>query len=251
MGQEITPSRYVVNAGWNDAPHLDARTKKQMLDATPAWMRGARAEGLPSKGAGAIYPVDRKIYAIKPFAIPHDWPRSYGMDVGWNRTCAEFFAYDGNSDTYYLYAEHYMGQEKPVVHATAIKARGAWIPGFIDPASHGRSQDDGISLMAQYVEHGLKLTHADNDIESGILKLWQMLTFGKLKVFETCMYWLSEIEHYRRDENGKIIKKNDHAMDASRYWVNSGSNPKVMKRKPAGQLLVDHGGTSGSDSSGY
>jgi hypothetical protein len=249
---EISPSKYVVNAGWDQAPHLDEKTKTQMLAATPPFMRGARASGLPSKGAGAIYPVDRSAYVVKPFAIPADWPRGYGMDIGWKCTTAQFFALDENSQVYYLYAEHYMGMEKPVVHAEAIKARGSWIPGWIDPASRGRGQDDGERLLAQYQGHGLKLRLAENAVESGIIKIWQLLTFGRLKVFETCAYALSELEHYRRDENGKVLKKNDHAMDAWRYFFNSGSDARLMKRKPADQMLSDAGGfAAGHDSSGY
>jgi hypothetical protein len=248
---EISPSRFVVNAGWNDAPHIDDRTKATMLAATPPWMRGARVEGLPSKGAGAIYPVDRKVYVVKPFEIPRHWPRGYGMDIGWKCTTAQFFAYDENAAVYYCYAEHYLGLEKPMIHAESIKARGTWIPGWIDPASRGRSQDDGERILEQYHAHGLKLNVAANDVESGIIKIWQLLTFGGFKVFETCAYALSEIEHYRRDENGKIIKKNDHAMDAWRYFFNSGSAPSAMKRKPADRMLADASGGHDTDTSGY
>jgi len=246
---EITPSRYTVNAGWAHAPHLDEKTKATMLAATPPYMRGARAQGIPSKGAGAIYPVETSLIKVDPFPIPDNWPRGYGMDVGWNWTVADWFAFDANSQTYYLYAEHYMGLEKPLVHAEAIKARGIWIPGVIDPAANGRGQDDGEKLIDQYRGHGLKLTSADNDVDSGIINIWQKLAFGRLKVFSSCVYWFSEYEHYRRDERGKIVKKNDHAMDATRYFFNSGT--QLMKLKPADRMLHDRFGQSTTDTSGY
>lgn len=245
----VSDSKYTVNAGFKDAPHIDEKTAAQMTAATPPWMRGARTQGIPSKGAGAIYPVETKLIKVAPFPIPDDWPRAYGMDVGWNWTVAEFFAYDGNSDTYYNYAEHYMGQEKPIVHAAGIKARGVWIPGFIDPNANGRGQDDGERLLEQYVAQGLKLTPADNAVDTGIIDIWQKLSFGKLKVFESCMYALSEYEHYRRDEKGKIVKKNDHAMDAWRYFFNSGT--RAMRRKPADRMLRDLAGDSETDTAGY
>jgi hypothetical protein len=31
--------------------------------------------------------------------------------------------------------------------------------------------------------------------------------------------WLSEFRIYRRDEKGKIVKQNDHLMDATRYGL--------------------------------
>lgn len=246
---QISPTRYTVNAGWDSAPHLDERTKAAMLAATPPWMRGARTKGIPSKGAGAIYPLETSTIKVDPFPIPNDWPRGYGMDVGWNWTVAAFFAHDRNTDTLYLYGEHYRGQEKPYVHAEAIKARGAWIPGVIDPAANGRSQDDGEKLIDTYRAHGLKVTAADNDVESGLVAIWQKLAFGNLKVFSSCMYWFSEFEHYRRDEKGKIVKKNDHLMDATRYFINSGI--PLMKVKPADQIQADTFGNSATDTSGY
>lgn len=246
---QVSPSKYTVSAGWRDAPHIDPKTREQMLAATPPWMRAARSEGTPSKGAGAIYPIETSLIKVKPFQIPHNWPRGFGMDVGWNWTVAMFFAHDVNAAIYYLYTEHYMGQEKPIVHAQAIKARGAWIPGWIDPAANGRSQDDGERLIDQYRDQGLKIQPADNAIDTGIINIWQKLAFGQLKVFETCQYWLSEYEHYRRDEKGKIVKKNDHAMDATRYFFNSGTGG--MKVKPADVMLRDTFGESATDSSGY
>jgi hypothetical protein len=40
---------------------------------------------------------------------------------------------------------------------------------------------------------------------------------GKFFIFETCTDYLNEWRRYARDEDGKIIKKNDHCLDASFY----------------------------------
>jgi hypothetical protein len=42
--------------------------------------------------------------------------------------------------------------------------------------------------------------------------------------------WLSEFRIYRRDEKGKIVKQNDHLMDATRYLILSGLH--VASREP-------------------
>src|SRR5690348_7287717 len=102
----------------------------------PPHERDARAKGIPILGSGAIYPVNPDVYECEPIEIPPYWPRAYGMDVGWKRTAAIWGAWDRESDTVYAYSEHYMGQAEPSVHADAIKARGEWIPGAMDPASH-------------------------------------------------------------------------------------------------------------------
>jgi hypothetical protein len=218
----VSVSKYRVQAGWDDAPHLDAQAKDEMLASTPPHLRDARARGTPSLGSGAIYPVVQASYLVDPFAIPPHWRKAYGLDVGWNCTACIWGALDADSDVLYLYSEHYQGQQKPVDHAAAIKARGEWIPGVIDPAARGRSQDDGERLFVQYRELGLNIFPANNSVESGIYEVWQRLEQGRLKVFSTLRHWLAEARLYRRDEHGKIVKKDDHAMDASRYLIVSG-----------------------------
>ena len=136
-----------------------------------------------------------------------------------SNTAGIWAAVDPNTDTIYFYDEHYVGQELPSTHATSIKSRGEWIPGVIDPAARGRSQVDGKQLMQQYIELGLELRPARNDVEAGVSLIQQRLASGKLKVFRTCQHWLKEYLIYRRDKNGKIVKEDDHAQDAGRYIV--------------------------------
>jgi hypothetical protein len=224
-GRAITQAdanRAIVMCGWDDVPHLDEDAKRQMLAKLPPHQRDARTKGVPSLGAGAIYPVPEDDITVAPFELPEHWPRAYGMDVGWNRTAAIWGALDRDTDTLYLYSEHYRGQAEPPVHAEAIKARGAWIPGAIDPASRGRSQIDGEQLRQKYDDLGLNLIPADNTVETGIYEVWERLSTGRLKVFKSMTNWLAEYRIYRRDEKGKVVKENDHAMDATRYLVMSG-----------------------------
>lgn len=218
----VGSSKYVVQAGWNHVPHLDEKTKKELLAATPPHMRAARSEGAPSLGSGAIYPVPLEDLLVNPVKIPDFWPRAYGFDVGWNRTAALWGALDRTSDVLYLYTEHYRGRAEPSTHATAIRARGDWIPGAIDPASRTSGQKDGEQLLVTYGELGLKLTPAVNAVEAGLYEVWTRLATGRIKVFRTLQYFPAEYRMYRRDENGKIVKKNDHVMDCLRYLVMTG-----------------------------
>jgi hypothetical protein len=175
-------------------------------------------------GSGAIYPVPESEFVIPPIELPVHWRRAYALDVGWNRTAALFGAYDEDNDTIYFYSEHYRGQAEPSVHADAIKARGAWMHGVIDPASHGRSQKDGEQLFEMYKQLGLNITNAQNGVETGIFEFYQRLSSGRIKVFSNCVNFLSEYRLYRRDDKGKIIKESDHLMDCGRYFVVSAIN---------------------------
>jgi phage terminase large subunit-like protein len=222
--------KYTVQATWDDVPHLTEQAKRELLASIPEYQREARSKGVPILGAGAIYPVAEGDFVIDPFELPEYYPRCYGLDVGWNRTAAAWMARDNETQTFYLYREHYTAKAEPTLHAAAIKACGDWIPGVIDPASCGSSQIDGRKLIDVYRGLGLKLSEADNAVEAGCYKVWDLLSTGKLKVFRSLSNWLSEFRLYQRDEEGKVKKANDHLMDATRYAVMSG--PGVMKIKP-------------------
>lgn len=235
-------TKFVVMATWDDVPHLDAKTKEELWNSIPPFQRDARAKGVPQLGAGAIYPIPESDIVIPDFEIPDHWKRAYGMDVGWNRTAAIWGAIDPETDILYLFSEHYRGQAEPIVHAEGIKSRGDWIPGVIDPASRGRSQDDGMQLFGKYKGLGLDLTIAKNGVETGLYEVWQRMSFGKLKVFKSLGNWLQEFRLYRRDDKGRVVKDNDHLMDATRYLVVSGidkaTTSVVKSRKNMGGMAI-------------
>lgn len=215
-------SRFCVQAEWNDAPHLTTEMKDKLYASIPLYQRDARTKGVPQLGSGAIYPVPESDIICQPFVIPKFWPKCYALDVGWNRTAALWGAWDQEADIVYLYSEYYRGQAEPAIHAQAIRARGVWIPGVIDPAARGRQEDDGKKLADQYIDLGLSLGFADNAVESGIYAVWSRLSTGRLKVFEGLQNWRMEFRLYRRDERGKIVKENDHLMDCTKYLVATG-----------------------------
>lgn len=219
---EVTSSKYLVNAGWDDAPHLDEKAKAELLASTPPFLREARSKGIPSLGAGAIYPISEDEITVKYFEIPAWWPRAYALDVGWNRTAALWGAWDPSTGICYIYAEHYRGQAEPAIHASAIKARGEWINGVCDPAARRSSEKDGSQLWGLYVNEGLRLSKADNAVDAGIYDVWSALSTGRLKIMNHLMNFFAEYRLYRRDENGRIVKKDDHLMDCMRYLVRSG-----------------------------
>ena len=225
----ISNDRAMVMAGWDDVPHLDEETKARMLDECEPHLRDARSKGIPQLGAGAIYPVQESDILIDDFEIPKHWKKCFALDVGWKRTASLWGALDPETDVLYLYSEHYMGNAEPIIHAQAIKSRGEWIRGVIDPASRGRSQVDGTQLLTLYQNMGLDLTTADNSVEAGIYEVWTRLSSGRLKVFKSLPNFLFEFRIYRRNEKGKIHKENDHLMDCLRYLVMSGLEQASLK----------------------
>jgi phage terminase large subunit-like protein len=223
--------RWCITATWDDAPHLSEEEKARLFATLPPHQRDARARGIPALGSGAIYPVEESSLLVDPFEIPPHWPRAFGMDVGWNCTAALWGALDRETDVLYLYSEYWRGEGEPSVHAAAIRGRGAWIPGAIDPASRGRSQVDGRQLLQMYVDLGLDLQQADNAVEAGIYRVWTRMMTGRWKVFRPLNRWREEFRRYRRDEKGKVVKEADHLMDSGRYLEMELHN--IAKVKPA------------------
>jgi phage terminase large subunit-like protein len=238
---------YYVQAGWAHAPHLDEAEKENLLSTTPRYQLRARTLGEPTLGAGAIYPIAEEDIIYPLMAIPANWPRVFGLDVGWKRTAAIWAARNPGSGVIVLYDEHYQAQGEAPTHAAGIKARGAWIPGVIDPAARGRSQVDGRRLLEIYRELGLKLSPADNAVESGLNETWTLLVSGLLKVTPNCHNWLSEFRKYHRDEKGNVVEESDHLMDATRYLVMSGRDRMIIK--PMLNIIPRSSGPSGGDRS--
>lgn len=223
----------MIQATWDDAPHLTEKDKEEMLAALPIHQRDARSKGVPALGSGAIFPVPESEIIIEPFAIPKHWDFVYGLDVGWNNTAAVWLAYNRDYDTAYVVNDYKRGQCEPIIHASYIRDQGD-ITGVIDPASRGRNSVDGQDLLSLYRKHGLKLTEADNGVSAGLLEVYQRLSTGRLKIFRTCVKTLEEYRLYRRDERGNVVKENDHLMDALRYAIMSGlsqARPKEAWRK--------------------
>lgn len=248
--------KFVVTMTWDDVPHLTEEDKEALWGAIAPHLRESRKKGVPAVGAGLIYPIPKEDYVCDPFPIPDTWKKAYGLDVGWNKTAAIFGAIDPNTGTVYIYSEHYLGQKQPWEHANAIKQRGEWIPGVIDPAARGRSQVDGRKVIDEYKLAGLDLYWAKNAREAGILKVWQALVGTgnlRVKVFSNLHWIFHEMRLYRRDENGVVVKENDHALDALRYLIMNGLDmarvsPLERKRKASSsekQYQYSSGGNQG------
>lgn len=203
-----------IQVGWDDVPHLTEEAKQQLYESYPPHERDARAKGVPMLGVGRIFPIPEELLIVDPFEIPIWWPRAYGLDVGWNRTAAIWGAHDRDSDIVYLYSEHYIGQQAPQLHVDAIKQRGEHLVGAIDPGAAGANQLDGRTMIGEYRRLGLNLVEADNAVEAGIHAMYRRMASGRLKVFRTLGNWIREFRIYRRDDNGKVVKENDHLMDA-------------------------------------
>lgn len=94
-----------------------------------------------------------------------------------------------------------------------------------------------ITLVKQ--KRRFKVKKAKNDVLDGIRKTASAIQTGKIKVNDCCTSTIKEYGLYSWDQKtgeDRPIKDNDHAMDMTRYFVNT---MNIMKQKSEYQSLLD------------
>ena len=236
----VTATRYLVTAGWDDVPHLDAKTKRELWDSSPPHEREARAKGIPSLGSGRIFPVEEDAIKVAPFAMPAHWPRINGIDFGWDHpTAAVQMAWDRDADCLYVHKAHRMREATPVIHAATVKAWGAWVPTAWPHDGLQHDKGSGEQLAKQYASAGLlmlkdRATFEDgsNGVEAGLMEMLERMQTGRFKVFSNLDEWFQEFRLYHR-KDGKVVKVMDDLLSATRYAV-------MMKRKAKVRPMETH-----------
>lgn len=222
------PGTVIVFMGIYDVGHYTKEHADEIIAGYPDYEREARAWGKPVLGSGAIYPVSEADITVAAFNIPDYWPRICGLDIGWDHpTAAVWLAHDTEADIVYVYDVYKKAKEIPAVHASAIKARGSYIPVAWPHDALQKQKDTGIALRELYIAEGVNMLperaqFSDGSIavEPGLLTVLTRMQKGQFKVFEHLEDWLTEYRIYHR-RDGVIAKVSDDVMDATRYGVMS------------------------------
>lgn len=228
---------FCVQAGWDDVPHLTAKQKSDLLAAYPEHERDARSKGIPMLGSGAVFPIDEKLITCLPRDIPKHWPQIVGLDFGWDHpTAAARLAWDRDADCVYVTHTYRKSKDVPVIHATAIKGWGDWLPVAWPHDGLQHDKGSGDQLSEQYKRAGLKMlaeqaSHEEggNGVEAGIMEMLERMRTERFKVFAGNNEWFEEFRTYHR-KDGKIVKEIDDLMAATRYAV---MMLRYAKTKPA------------------
>jgi len=261
----VSESRYLVMAGWQHVPHLDEQTKRELLDSTPPYLREARSQGIPTQGSGAIFPVSEALVSYEksrhePF--PHWMGRIAGMDFGWDHpTAVVWGAYDTDTDCVWIYDCYRVREATPVVHASAMRTRGAWIPVAWPHDGLQHSKDSGVQLSEQYRREGINMLPnmaqyetvqsvgdskaSRTSVEAGLMDMLDRMQTNRLKVASHLKDWWEEFRMYHRVD-GKVVKKMDDLISATRYLVMS-----LRYAKPLGREVLSFEPGRGVQLSGY
>lgn len=244
--QEPGNDRHLTRMEIEDVPsrsqggHLDPEEKARIIASYDDHTRDARTRGLPSMGSGAIFPVTREMIKISPFSIPDHWSRIAAIDFGWDHpTAAIEAAWDRDTDTIYFIREYRQNKRTPAEHTFALRDWGNHLTWVWPHDGNAAEKGTGLNLAHQYREAGLRMhdehvTFPDGTIavEAGIMEMLTRMREGKLKVFETLSMWFDELDLYRRDKDGKIVKEKDDLISASRYAMMGRRFGRAASRRP-------------------
>jgi phage terminase large subunit-like protein len=220
-----------------DALHYTPEERAAIAAKYPAHEREARVNGVPILGSGRVFPVPEEWLREASISLPSHWPRICGMDFGWDHpTAAVWLAWDKDTDIVHLYDAYRVREASALIHAAAIKARGAWIPVAWPHDGLQHDKGSGETLAAQYRKnygvnmHKEKATHAPdrtvnppqkegeggNGVEAGLMDMLDRAQTGRLRVAKHLEDWWEEFRLYHR-EDGKVVKIGDDLMSATRY----------------------------------
>jgi phage terminase large subunit-like protein len=251
---DLRNGQFMMQAGWDDAPHMTTKVKEQILSALPPHERKMREMGIPSLGSGLVFPVPEDIIKCEPFEIPAHWPRICGMDYGWDHpTTAAWIAWDRDSDVAYVYDTYSQRQEIPAVHAAAVNARPKWIPVIWPRDGRQADKGSGTPLADQYRTLGVNMlkgggrtwggwfTNPPSDgqregsggvsLEAGIMDMLERMKTGRFKIFDNQKEIFAEFRMYHRKE-GRIVPFKDDLISAARYAVMSLRHARVHEIQP-------------------
>jgi PBSX family phage terminase large subunit len=193
--------------------HLPGDYISDILDALPEKQRARFRDGLWVKAEGVIYEKFEERMILRPEELPEHFDRlAAGQDFGLNITNVKIGI---AGDRIYVLADCGSYNMTTKSFNAELEARG-WFgkdgayedfPVYCDPAGGERIQE---------ITNGVK---ANNSVEAGIDYLNAKIERNQFFVASTCTGVLSEIWDYCRDEDGEIVKVNDHFMDALRYAV--------------------------------
>jgi len=178
------------------------------LDILPPRARARFRDGQYVKAEGVIYEGFDEKCLIDRDAIPVCEFYTVGLDFGLNMA-AVLVGWAG--DHVYVLADHGAYNDTASAFNKDIREDRCWDEynyiAYCDPSGGERIQE---------ITNGDK---ANNSVEPGIDYINTKIERGEFHVARGCNGVLMEINDYIRDEKERIVKTNDHYMDAMRYGI--------------------------------
>lgn len=185
--------------------------------------------------------------------LPRGWTIQASMDHGFNNPTAILWHMVSPDGVVVTFKEHYRNEWTIRQHAAHIKevekeihemtpAQLQSIMYWCDPAMRQRGAVTGNSVELEYKMLGVLATPSNNDVKTGLARMLGYMNHGKWFISEDCPNLLREMRRYRwktreskklQEKHGNYDephKKDDHAVDAARYFFMS--MPELSRTVP-------------------
>lgn len=226
------PNVTIVRATIHDNPLLSKEEIAFTLGQYPEDERQAREFGDFIHFGGMVYPGGFRSVIVKD-PTPEDLRYRdivVGIDPGLKNAAFIWLAFD--EDNRCLAFDEVLLQEKtPVDYARAIRfINSKWelrkTPIFVaDPAIRARSLTNAESVQTELLRQGIPVMYGQNDVQAGVQQVRRRIQQGGFFVAKSCkgLFWEADryLMHDSDDGEFKVVKENDHRMDALRYGVMS------------------------------
>lgn len=233
---------------WGDNPFLDPDEIARVSASLDEQELASRRYGRFSEAEGAVYrEFDQSRDVIEPFDFPAEWQDNVSIDPGLrNPLACLFFAVDWDG-VVYVVGEWYEAGRDIGYHADKIlgladkldwkRGSDGRLHSLIDSAAGQRTLSGSKSVAELFFERGIAVdTRVNKELWSGIARVKQYFSEGRIKIFSCCVNLIRELKSYWWGSGDSPVKKDDHALDALRYFVMS--RPHPAKREAPGQTLV-------------
>lgn len=218
---------YYTQSGWGDNPFLSSTEKKKMETDYPSYELPARRDGVPVYGTGRVFEFDiNSVVTVSQGDLPVRLIAGIDPSVTSNGVWGGVLLEVDNNGVVTIVNEYCSRGMRMDEHANAL-LKGMLrnlpnVPIICDPAGGGEN-DEGLSAI-KYLkwECGLNIIpayKANKAKNFAIDKIMRLQREGLFRIHPHCVNTVIEMESYARDENQKIIKKNDHIIDALLYAI--------------------------------
>lgn len=245
-GQDWIFDRFIVTANKNvdmfevdisDNPHLNKQALALLDEDLDEDEKKVRRQGIfVPKGGLVLKEFDHNRHVIEGGgSVPNSWSIYVSIDHGYNAPTAILWHAVSPSGNVVTFKEIYKNKTVIKDFALMIKKINMEIgrePVIYmgDPSMSQKNAITGTSALQEYRRHGIALMQAKKDVEGGINKMNEYLKYDKWHITQACPNTIKEARGYafkiynspkisdRNNVREEPNKKNDHAMDSSRYF---------------------------------
>jgi len=243
------PDKALFTMSIYEVPHMTPekiRMAEKRYKNSPAHVRKARLEGIPSMGSGQIYPYSRPELEGAPVEGGRRMAWIGGIDFGKgsHQNSVLYGCYDKARDVVYITHEITTQHKSREFIASQMRKYKGWCPiayphdgGCNSGSSHTVNEIDfsgvGFTISELYRQESINMlrlhaTHAPPasgfHVEPGLEMIRDRMSTGRLKIAPWLDGLFDEIAIYRYGEDGKPIKvkgadKDNDRLDALRYLL--------------------------------